>query len=136
MGPRMPCAQSGSDDSINRNIATMIALQRTAFSSSFYFLLLPLPSRFFRGGSFRARRRSRVCATLCAHRQSTLGDQAHCLVDRDMSDACLLIYPAVAVELLLLIQHKSTQLAPLVDLEQRRVVFLELVPDVVPVHAP
>jgi hypothetical protein len=31
MGPRMPCAHSGSEDSASRNVATMIDLLRNAF---------------------------------------------------------------------------------------------------------
>src|SRR5882724_3047435 len=124
MGPRMPCARSGSDDSINRNIATIIDLQRTTL---FLLLLLFLPSRLL-GRSFLARRgRNRIRTTLRTHRQATLDGQFHRTFDWDMRHACLLVHPAVAVKLLLLVHDEFMHLVALVHFEQWSVVPLKLV---------
>src|SRR5277367_4546063 len=122
MGPRMPCADSEAAASIRNNAVSEIELVRL------FLLRTGLPCSDFACtyvAFFRGLQITCLGAALRADRRYAGDGQIHGAVDRNMGYASLFVDPAVAVELVFLIEQETTKLGTLIGLEHGRAVVLE-----------
>src|SRR5208337_3360206 len=110
MGPRALWAYNVLAVSTSIKIARLF-LRNTAFS---FTAVLLFRYRCLLRGRLSSNRDADLCSASRTHRQSTLADQIHGALDRNVRHTGLLIDPSIAIQLIFLLQQEVLELAALI----------------------